>query len=571
MPVLEDVFTGQLKKRIVAHARRDPLPGMSSDETVAEMLEVLWRASETFNGSGTFDGWFFVCWRRHKADRLRRWFAKKRGEGAPLVPIEDRLHPHAQSAEDEYLSTLAPPYVDTANEVEVAVWQLLASGERPGAVRETVGLSRRTYEKLVTQWRERTAIESEATAVPAIPTNTNTGEAKTMAIGRKQGSRSTFKKNVKKGGDGGQFLRTIPEDGITVRFMEEPEEWVSYMRYYDEDNGGYIPMEDGEKAPKGIRVQQRYALNALDVEAGKVVVLDMPKSLAKRLVKYLDKYDTLLDRDYELSRSGEGFDTEYELMPEPAEKRNLTKLKGEIKDVEEFLLNLRDVNLNGSDEEDDEDEAPKKGRPAKKSAAKAQAEEDDEDGEEIDLEAFGGAADEGEEDAIEALEALAEEHDLDPEDYPTWAELAEALAELVDAEEDEDEEEDDAEEDAEEDEEEDEEGDDEEVEWPEVSDLKGMSVADLKEWAEFAEIDPVPGTKVKLVAALTEFLNEQGDDEEPDDEEDGDDEELDEAALKKMGLSELRELCEEFEIDHDGMKKADMVEALLESAEDEDE
>jgi len=46
-----------------------------------------------------------------------------------------------------------------------------------------------------------------------------------------------------------------------------------------------------------------------------------------------------------------------------------------------------------------------------------------------DLPALGAAADEGEADAIARLTELAGENSLDPDDYATWADLAEALAE----------------------------------------------------------------------------------------------------------------------------------------------
>ena len=40
----------------------------------------------------------------------------------------------------------------------------------------------------------------------------------------------------------------------------------------------------------------------------------MPKSVAASLLKKYDKYATLLDRDYELSRSGAGLETEYDFI-----------------------------------------------------------------------------------------------------------------------------------------------------------------------------------------------------------------------------------------------------------------
>jgi energy-coupling factor transporter ATP-binding protein EcfA2 len=113
---------------------------------------------------------------------------------------------------------------------------------------------------------------------------------------------------------------------------------------------------------------------------------------------------------------------------------------------------------------------------------------DDEDG--VDFAALGEAADDEDEDAIAELTELAGEADLDPDDYATWAELAEALSE----------------------------GDD----------------------------------------------NEEEDGEEV--------EEIDEDALNEMGLADLKSLYKEVtskKIVPKGMKREAIIEAILESAEEE--
>jgi hypothetical protein len=56
--------------------------------------------------------------------------------------------------------------------------------------------------------------------------------------------------------------------------------------------------------------------------------------------------------------------------------------------------------------------------------------EDSEDEEGQDLDTIGESADEGDAEAIEYLTGLAGEAELDPDEYPTWAELATALADL---------------------------------------------------------------------------------------------------------------------------------------------
>lgn len=137
----------------------------------------------------------------------------------------------------------------------------------------------------------------------------------------------------------------------------------------------------------------------------------------------------------------------------------------------------------GEDEEEEEDEAPRRRKKkadvkakaaakksTKKKAAKPEPEEEEEEDEEPadDLEALGEAADNGDEDAMERLETLAEKTGVDPDDYASWPLLAEYLSREEGG--TEGDEEDDEEEETEEDDEE--EGDEEEPSEPE----KGMTV-----------------------------------------------------------------------------------------------
>jgi hypothetical protein len=77
-----------------------------------------------------------------------------------------------------------------------------------------------------------------------------------MSIGRKMGSRSAFKAAIKKGSGAG--VQGIPTEGIRVRFLTEPEEWVGYGRYWDADAKRYVPLLDGEVVPEGCRFQERF-------------------------------------------------------------------------------------------------------------------------------------------------------------------------------------------------------------------------------------------------------------------------------------------------------------------------
>lgn len=70
------------------------------------------------------------------------------------------------------------------------------------------------------------------------------------------------------------------------------------------------------------------------------------------------------------------------------------------------------------------------GEPPEEEDGDGDGDGEDEDEEGPDLEALATAADDdGDEDAIETLTGLAEEAELDPDDYDTWADLVEALSE----------------------------------------------------------------------------------------------------------------------------------------------
>jgi hypothetical protein len=84
----------------------------------------------------------------------------------------------------------------------------------------------------------------------------------------------------------------------------------------------------------------------------------------------------------------------------------------------------------------------KKSKPAPKKAEPEEEEEEEKDDSDISLQDLGGMADDdGDEDAMEKLAQAAAEAELDPNDYPSWAELADALVEARIAGEEEEEEE----------------------------------------------------------------------------------------------------------------------------------
>lgn len=371
-----------------------------------------------------------------------------------------------------------------------------------------------------------------------------------MGIGKKMGSAQALAKASKKGANSNMW--SIPEAGIIVRFLDEPEDWFGYTRYYDEENQGYVPMIDGERAPSGARTQFRFVANAVKVEDDKVIAFDMPKSMGAAMNKYYDKYGTLLDRDYDFSKSGSGLQTEYAVAPDSKEPKKLSKY--EKLNLEDVLMTQRDATLSdgsgGTDTADDDAPAKvgKASKAAPKAAAKAKAKAPN-------FDELGEKADEDDEDAQASLTELAEALEIDPDDYDSWAELATALAEPPAAPE-------------------------EEVEAePETADADDEDLEALGEQAD--DDDDDAQTKLTALAAeadldpdaydtwaeLATALHGAGDGEAAG-EEDGD--VLDEDDLRAMSLTELKKIAKQYDVTVPAKTTVDkLVDLIIAAAEEE--
>jgi hypothetical protein len=343
------------------------------------------------------------------------------------------------------------------------------------------------------------------------------------------GSIASLKKRLKKG-SGGQYLSRVPGDGaLTVRFLTEPDEWVEYFEHFDQMRKFYPCTDNCPGCLEGDKPSKRYLSNAVDTQENKVIPLVLPASAASSLVKKYDKYATLLDRDYEIARSGTGFDTEYEVTPEPPTKMNLNRFDALD------LMALLGAQL--EDEDDDEDDKPAKAaakpKPGRRKPAPV-ADDDEEDEDEAD-EPDEDTDDEDESDDADADDdntAFSEEalNDMSP------AEVKAVMKEAG---------------------------------WT-LADLKGKSKDDMIEEyvAEFggASDDDADGD------------DEDPEDDEDDDTADGDDdadedeEELDEDALLAMDLPDLKALAKEYGVKiARGAKQADIVAAILDQAGEEDD
>lgn len=179
------------------------------------------------------------------------------------------------------------------------------------------------------------------------------------------GSLADLKKSTKRGGGGASGkIGFIPEDPITVRFLSEPETWVGYYEHYNGPNADprYSPCVK-DSSPGGCDYEPyqgnkpafRYLANVYNVDESKVRALKMPKSLVEQLTSFASKYGTILDRDYELSRSGSGMETSYSAVPEDKSPIKISRFRRDMMDLEQLLEDWADEQ-DGTDDEDDDDD-----------------------------------------------------------------------------------------------------------------------------------------------------------------------------------------------------------------------
>lgn len=211
--------------------------------------------------------------------------------------------------------------------------------------------------------------------------------------------------------NGDYFLRIAADSEITVRFMTEPDGWKEAWLHYDSErktNRSVICVEDVcEYCADGDRPRKAWFAAVLDVDNGAVRVLQMGTNVVEGVNKRYERYKTLLDRDYIITRTGAGLnDTSYDVDSGDRHKRNMKMYLEEMPDIVEMLESL----LPSEEEDDDfEDEKPQRRKaatvkPQRGKPGRRQPEPVDDDDEEYE--------DDGYED---------DEEDDDEEDEPEYA------------------------------------------------------------------------------------------------------------------------------------------------------
>jgi len=214
-------------------------------------------------------------------------------------------------------------------------------------------------------------------------------------FGRVLGSNKAFASSVKKGGGGNnQWIVRLKDDPLVVRFMTEPEEFVEYREVFDEslgEKGHYRALATDESGDEYEKVTTRYLVNALDVDDLRVIPLMLPKSVASAVSARVEKHGTITDRDYEISRTGTGLNTEYFLTPEDKTKRDMRQYTDDLHDLLKVLAETNEdhVVVAATEEVEIEKDEVEPEEPADDGEFKAEAESDDDDDGEEELDEAG--------------------------------------------------------------------------------------------------------------------------------------------------------------------------------------
>lgn len=185
---------------------------------------------------------------------------------------------------------------------------------------------------------------------------------------------AAIKDAIEKGPKGvSRFLKLADGESVTIRFLQELDE---SGKNFDADRGLAVGFyehmkpetyesfrctmeQEGrcagcERAPadKRLRARGRLLINVLvrnkdGADEAKVFGTSLSsKGLAPTLVEYADDYGSLCDRDYKLTRRGEGINTTYTLVP-----REVTPFGKDEKSVD--LIDLGEIVRDLSYEEQD--------------------------------------------------------------------------------------------------------------------------------------------------------------------------------------------------------------------------
>lgn len=176
---------------------------------------------------------------------------------------------------------------------------------------------------------------------------------------------SDIKKEISKAGTNrGKILFLKDGSKVRVRFLTDFEDGIAVPFHDSYEQNVTVPCQEvfGRECPycedDSMRTRTQYVWCVYDYEAKEVKLLMHPVSRCSpvgTLASLYESYGTLLDRDYEIKRTGNGTNTMYSVISMDKEKFRNTKVKAMS---EQAILKTIDkaYPCDDTDEEEDDDE-----------------------------------------------------------------------------------------------------------------------------------------------------------------------------------------------------------------------
>jgi hypothetical protein len=185
----------------------------------------------------------------------------------------------------------------------------------------------------------------------------------------------------------GMYLRNFKDGEVTVRFLEECDEWIVFREHYTAERKSF-PCTGDDNCPgcnsddeQVKRSSRKYATNVWIPKNNVVIPFRIPITLAKRLFARAERNDgTITNRDYVVMRTGKGLEVEYDVEADDKYTVDLKPLLAQAKDIQEILRISFEENaggkkeqnsslVKGKPEKDEVEEEPLPTKPESESAA----------------------------------------------------------------------------------------------------------------------------------------------------------------------------------------------------------
>lgn len=283
---------------------------------------------------------------------------------------------------------------------------------------------------------------------------------------------SSIKSNAaKSGGNKEKILYVKADSKVRVRFLQELDDGYEFTFHdsYAEGINAICQEELGKNCPlcgnEDLRTRSLYAWSVYNYDTKKVEVMLYAVNQCtpvQSLVNMSENYNTIMDRDYVLSKSGKGQSTTYTVIPQDKQKFRNTKAspytKSAILKILDKAFPLSDEFKEDDDEDDDidfveedfdeEDEKESKSKKSskKKASKKKKEEEIDDDEEEDEDEEYARIDDDEVEESfnpkksrkkkaasskkkennisVEDMEEILEDEDIDEDEFLEYLELS---------------------------------------------------------------------------------------------------------------------------------------------------